>query len=192
MNLQGLQLPGREHALSPEVIDLTEEIHDPIADEEVSEVPFLDLTRISEHRPRRRRRFESDVANEETPSMRSIPDPVSRPPISVGGGIFWTRQRRRGSLQRLINHSSAKTQPQSAKPVPASGFTYDVKPDMHLVCIQCKTELVNNGTTSIFASKCGHVFCSSCTKGLRKKTQPCPVTHCGKRLTRRSLFPLYI
>ncbi|WBW72140.1 SUMO-targeted ubiquitin-protein ligase subunit Rfp2 [Schizosaccharomyces osmophilus] len=192
MNLQGLQLPGREHAFSPEVIDLTEEIHDPVANEEVSEVPFLDLTRISENRSRRRRRIENDFAIEGTPSTRSISNRVGRPPVSVGGGIYWTRQRRRASLQRLTGQPSSKSQPHITKPVPAPGFTYDVKPEMFLVCAVCKTELINNGTISIFASKCTHVFCSSCTKDLRKKTQPCPVTHCEKRITKRALFPLYI
>ncbi|EPX74945.1 SUMO-targeted ubiquitin-protein ligase subunit Rfp2 [Schizosaccharomyces octosporus yFS286] len=191
MNLQGLQLPGREHALSPEVIDLTEETHDPDANE-VLEVPFLDLTRISEIRPRRRQRTEDDSAIEETSSTRSISNRVGRPPVSVGGGIFWTRQRRRASLQRLTGQPSSKLQPRISKPVPASGFTYDIKPEMLLVCVLCKTELANSGLTSIFASKCGHVFCSSCTKDLRKKTQPCPVTHCDKRITKRALFPLYI
>lgn len=205
VNVYTFLVPGRDQRLSPEVIDLTEDIEDDGAD--VSEVTLLDLTRIPEFQPRRRIRtsrnhLDANLSN--VPTINSIPSPVTRPPVAVGGGIFYgarrTRNRsqtqRRTLLENGFRNSRKKAQDSSnsiaERVSPPPGFCYDVHPHNNIACAKCGNELVSDEKKSIFAAKCGHLFCSTCAKELRKKTVPCPVQHCRKRITKKFIFPLYL
>ncbi|EEB06529.1 SUMO-targeted ubiquitin-protein ligase subunit Rfp2 [Schizosaccharomyces japonicus yFS275] len=203
MNIDGLELPGRERPHGVTVIDMTVEDAPQILESSTHTAPvaYYDLTqeRVSQNvnsLPPSRQVETSQ--NNAAPRFRAINQPSDmeqQRPRSFTSRLTSEQARILRAIRfpnsRLRRTAAPKPKEKTTTRAAHVGYSVNIQKELPIVCPACEKELVSNEDVSVFATKCGHVYCSKCAAPYRRKAGSCVVPHCGARITRKAIFPLY-